>query len=153
LDRELPITNVRTQDEQIDGTLRRERLFATLTSGFGVLALLLASIGIYGIMAYTVSGRTNEIGIRIALGAQTGQVLRTVLREAWWLALAGVGVGLIVALAMSRLIQSMLYGLRPNDPITSAAAATLLVAIALAASWIPARKAARIDPIHALRHE
>jgi ABC-type antimicrobial peptide transport system permease subunit len=153
LDRELPITNVRTQDEQIDGTLRRERLFATLTSGFGVLALLLASIGIYGIMAYTVSGRTNEIGIRIALGAQTGQVLRTVLREAWWLALAGVGVGLIVALAMSRVIQSMLYGLRPTDPITSAAAATLLVAIALAASWIPARKAARIDPIHALRHE
>ncbi|MGA8149772.1 MAG: ABC transporter permease [Terriglobales bacterium] len=153
LDRELPITNVRTQDEQIDGTLRRERLFATLTSGFGVLALLLASIGIYGIMAYTVSGRTNEIGIRIALGAQTGQVLRTVLREAWWLALAGVGVGLIVALAMSRLIQSMLYGLRPTDPITSATAATLLVAIALAASWIPARKAARIDPINALRHE
>jgi ABC-type antimicrobial peptide transport system permease subunit len=153
LDRELPITNVRTQDEQIDGTLRRERLFATLTSGFGVLALLLASIGIYGIMAYTVSGSTHEIGIRIALGAQTGQVLRTVLREAWLLALAGVGVGLIVALAMSRLIQSMLYGLRPTDPITSAAAATLLVAIALAASWTPARKAARIDPIHALRHE
>jgi len=80
-------------------------------------------------------------------------VLRTVLREAWWLALAGVGVGLIVALAMSRLIQSTLYGLRPTDPITSVAAATLLVAIALAASWIPARKAARIDPIHALRHE
>ena len=128
-------------------------MFATLTSGFGALALLLASIGIYGIMAYTVSGRTNEIGIRMALGAQAGQVLRMVLREAWWLALAGVGVGLIVALVMSYLIQSMLYGLRPTDPITVAGATIVLVTIALAASWIPARRAARIDPMLALRHE
>jgi predicted permease len=153
LDSELPITNIRTQKEQINDTLREERLFATLTSAFGVLAVLIAGVGVYGIMTYIVSGRTNEIAIRIALGAQTAQVLRTVLLQAGSLGAAGIGVGLIIALMMSRLVQRLLYGLQPNDPITLAAGAALLVAITLAASWIPARRAARVDPMQALQHE
>ena len=133
--------------------MRPEHIFANLTAGFGVLALILASIGIYGIMAYAVSRRTNEIGIRMALGAQPRLVLRMVLREASWLAAIGVFAGLCAALAMGRLIASMLYGLKSWDPATFAASAALLIGVAVAASWIPARRAAGMDPMRALRHE
>jgi predicted permease len=153
VDKDLPLLNIRTQNEQIADTTKQELIFASLTSGFGLLALVLASIGIYGIMAYTVARRTNEIGIRMALGAQAGRVLRMVLREASWLAAIGVIAGLGIAVAMGRLIASMLYGLKSYDPITLGGAALLLVFIALAASWIPARRAANVDPIKALRHE
>jgi predicted permease len=153
VDKDVPLLDVRTQQEQIDDTTKQERIFASLTSGFGMLALILACIGIYGIMAYTISRRTNEIGIRMALGAQSGRVLRMVLREAWWLALFGVVAGLGAALAMSRLIASMLYGLKPWDPATLGEAALLLVCVGLAASWIPARRAAGVQPMDALRHE
>jgi predicted permease len=153
IDRDIPLQDIRTQIEQIDDTTKQERIFASLTSGFGILALILACIGIYGIMAYTVARRTNEIGIRMALGAQTGRVLRMILREASWVAIAGVIIGLGAAIAMGRLIASMLYGLKPYDPLTLAGAALLLAFVALAASWIPAHRAARIDPIQALRHE
>ena len=153
VDKDLPLLDIRTQVEQINDTTKQERIFASLTSGFGILALVLACIGIYGIMAYTVSRRTNEIGIRLALGAQPGRVLRMVLSEAWWLAIVGVVVGLSAALAMGRLIASMLYGLRPYDPSTLVTAALLLISVALAASWIPARRAASVDPMQALRHE
>jgi predicted permease len=153
VDKDLPLLDLRTQNEQIADTTKEERIFASLTSGFGILALVLACIGIYGIMAYTVARRTNEIGIRMALGAQAGRVLRMILREASWMAIVGVVVGLGAAVAMGRLITSMLYGLKPYDPLTLVCAALLLVFVALAASLIPARRAASIDPIKALRHE
>ena len=153
LDPNLPLIEVRTMTQQIDSSLTNERIFARLTGGFGLLALLLASIGIYGIMAYTVARRTGEIGIRMALGARADQVLAMVLREASWMALTGVLIGIGVALWLSRFINSMLYGLTPADPLTLAGAATLLIAIALLAGLGPARRASRIDPIRALRHE
>jgi predicted permease len=153
IDKDLPLLDVRSQTQQIDATLTQERVFATLTTTFGILALILASIGIYGIMAYTVSQRTNEIGIRMALGARAGQVLSMVLRETSLLACAGVVAGIVAAFGLTRLVASMLYGLKPNDPLTYGAAALLLLGVALTAGFMPARGAARIDPMQALRHE
>jgi predicted permease len=153
IDKDLPLIDVRTQTEQIDATLSNERLFAMLTGAFGVLALVLACIGIYGIMAYIVARRTNEIGIRIALGAQTGQVLRMVLGEASWLAVFGIASGLGCALWLTRFLSSLLYGLKPSDPGTLIFAALLLLAAALAAGWTPAWRASRVQPMEALRHE
>ncbi len=153
VDPNLPLMDIRTQREQIDATTQQERMFAALTSGFGVLALALACVGIYGIMAYTVSQRTNEIGIRLALGAERGQVRGMVLCEASWLAVIGVVAGLAVALALGRLVKSMLYGLQPADPVSLAGAAGLLLGIALLASWVPALRASRVEPMEALRHE
>jgi predicted permease len=153
VDRDLPIIDFRTQREQINATMRMERAFAALTAGFGVLALALACVGIYGIMAYSVAQRTNEIGIRLALGAQPGQVRSMVLRESTWLALAGIAAGVGAALPCTRLVKSMLYGVTANDPITITAGVGLLLVVALAATWIPARRAASVQPVQALRHE
>ncbi len=153
VDKNLAILEVRTQSQQIEATLSQERLFAALTSGFGVLALILASIGIYGIMAYTVSRRTNEIGIRMALGARSTSVLSMILRETLLLALIGIVAGLASAAALTRLAATLLYNLKPTDPLTFIAAASLLTLIALAAGFIPARRASTVDPISALRHE
>jgi predicted permease len=153
VDRTIPVLDVRTQDEQIEARLRKERVFASLTAGFGALALVLACIGIYGIMAYSVSQRTNEIGIRMALGAAPAQVLGMVMREASWMSGLGVVAGVGGALALGRLVASLLYGLKANDPATFLVAATLLIVVALGASWIPARRAAGVDPMRALRHE
>ncbi len=153
VDRNLPLLDIRTQEEQIAASMQHERIFANLTAAFGVLALILACIGIYGIMAWMVSGRMHEIGIRIALGARSEQVQGMVLREAAWMTLLGVVAGVTGALALGRLIASLLYGLKPWDPATFAVAATVLGLVALAASWIPARRAAGVDPIKALRHE
>ena len=153
VDRNLPLLAMRTQDEQIAAGIRPERIFASLTAAFGVLALILACIGIYSIMAWMVSRRTNEIGIRMALGARSEQVQGMVLREAAWMTLSGVAVGVAAALALGRIVASLLYGLKPWDPITFAASALLLILVALGASWIPARRAAGVDPIQALRHE
>ncbi len=153
VDQNLPLLDIRTQNEQIAATVRSERIFADLTAGFGALALVLACIGIYGTLAFSVSRRTNEIGIRMALGAHSGQVMRMVLSEAAWIALLGVVAGLLAALGLGRLVDSMLYGLKPWDPATLGAAAALLLAVALGASWTPARRAASIEPMQALRHE
>jgi len=153
IDRDLPVTDLRTQREQINASLQIERALAALTSGFGVLALALACVGIYGIMAYSVAQRMNEIGIRLALGAQPAQVRRMVLRESTWLTLAGIAVGVGGALACTRLVRSMLYGVGPNDPVTIMAGMAVLVAVALLATWIPARRAAAVQPMKALRHE
>jgi ABC-type antimicrobial peptide transport system permease subunit len=153
IDKDLPLIDVRTQTEQIDDLLSGERLFAALSGAFGVLALVLACIGIYGLMAYNVARRTNEIGIRIALGAQPGRVLRMILREASWLAVFGIVVGAGCALGVARFLASLLYGLKPNDPWTLAGAALLLLATALAAGWAPAWRASRVQPMEALRHE
>jgi ABC-type antimicrobial peptide transport system permease subunit len=118
-----------------------------------LIALLLAAVGIYGIMAYGVERRTNEIGIRMALGARAAAVLSMILREAFWMAALGISLGIAGALAITRLLASMLYGLKPNDPLTLGSAAVLLLAIALAAGFRPAFRASRIDPMQALRHE
>jgi predicted permease len=152
-DRDLPIVDIRTQQEQIAANMQMERTFAALTSGFGVLALALACVGIYGIMAYSVANRRNEIGIRLALGAQPGQVRGMILRESTWLAVAGIVAGAGAALALTRLVKTMLYGIQPYDPMTMAGGVLILLAVALAASWIPARRAAGVQPMEALRHE
>jgi predicted permease len=153
VDPDLALLNVRTQDQQIESAMQEERLFVTMTSGFGLLALALACLGIYGIMAYSVANRRNEIGIRLALGAQPGQVRTMILRESTWLAVTGIIVGLAGALCLTRLIKSMLYGIEPYDATTLAGGVLLLLAVALAASWIPAQRAAGIEPMEALRHE
>jgi ABC-type antimicrobial peptide transport system permease subunit len=153
LDHDLPLTDVRTMQQQVDSTMVDERMFAELTSGFGLLALVLASVGIYGIMAYAVASRTSEIGIRLALGAQPRNVRRMILRESGWLAVVGAGVGVATALVLTRLVKSMLYGIEPYDPLALGAGVVVLLAVALAASWIPARRAAGLQPMKALRHE
>jgi len=153
VDKDLPIFDIRTQTEQIDATLSRERVFAALTSGFGLLALVLAAIGIYGIMAHGVARRTSEIGVRMALGAERRQVLVMILRETALLAAAGIVLGIGATAAVTRYIGSMLYGLQPSDPLSFGAAVLLLLAISLLAGWWPARKASRLDPMVALRHE
>ena len=150
---DLALNHIRTQKQQIDASMQQERMFASLTAGFGVLALALACVGIYGIMAYTVSQRTNEIGIRFALGAARAQIRAMVLREAAWLAAAGVIVGLGSAIFIMRLVQSLLYGLKPGDPLSLTTSALLLLAIAVVAGWIPAARASRVEPIEALRHD
>jgi ABC-type antimicrobial peptide transport system permease subunit len=152
-DRDLPIVDVRTQQEQIAANMQMERTFAALTSGFGVLALALACVGIYGIMAYSVANRRNEIGIRLALGAQPGQVRGMILRESTWLAASGIVAGVGSALALTRLVKTMLYGIQPYDPVTMIGGVLILLVVALAASWIPARRAAGVQPMEALRHE
>lgn len=152
-DRDLPLMDVRTMQQQVDSTMSDERVFAELTSGFGILALVLACIGIYGLMAYTVARRTSEIGIRLALGAQRAQVRGMILRESTWLALAGIAAGVGGALALTRLVKSMLYGIEPWDPASVAGSALILMAVVLAASWVPARRAAGVQPVQALRHE
>jgi ABC-type antimicrobial peptide transport system permease subunit len=152
-DADLPLINVRTQQQQIDAETQQERIFVAMTSSFGMLALALASVGIYGVMAYSVANRTNEIGIRLALGAQPRQVLAMILREATWISLAGIAAGLTAALFLAQLVKSMLYGLQPTDPVSLISGALLLIAVGLAASWIPARRAASVQPVEALRHE
>jgi predicted permease len=153
VDPNLPLLDVRTQDEQIAANLRQERIFATLTTGFGVLAIVLACVGVYGVMAYSVTQRTNEIGIRMALGARPGRVLWMVLGEATWVVLIGVVAGIGAALMLARAIAAMLYGLKPWDPVTFVMSSVLLILAALGSSWIPARRAARAEPMTTLRHE
>lgn len=133
--------------------MQQERIIAALTASFGVLALALACVGVYGVMAYSVAQRTNEIGIRMALGAVRGEVLTMVLREATWIMLAGLSCGIGATLLSTRLVKSLLYGLHPNDPLVLAASAALLTLIGLAATWLPARRAAAVEPMEALRHE
>lgn len=153
LDRDLPLIDVRTQAQQVEATLSRERVFAQLATTFGLLALILSSIGIYGLMAYTVVRRTSEIGIRIALGARRQHVVTMVLRDSVLMVLLGVVLGISVALWLMRFVSSMLYGLRSGDPLTLAATAALLTLVALVAAVHPACRASVINPTLALRHE
>jgi ABC-type antimicrobial peptide transport system permease subunit len=128
-------------------------LIAQLVSFFGVLALLLACVGLYGVMGHAVSRRTNEIGIRMALGAKSQSILWMVLRETLILVVAGIAIGVPVALSAARLVSTQLYGLSAADPLTLAAAVTLLIAVAALAGYLPARRASRVDPMVALRYE
>lgn len=153
IDPDLPLQEIRTQQEQIDASMQQERIIAALTASFGVLALVLASVGVYGVMAYSVAQRTSEIGIRMALGALPREVLTMVLREATWIALVGITCGIGATLLSTRLVTSLLYGLHPNDPVILATSALLLALVGLVASWAPARRAAGVEPMQALRHE
>jgi len=153
VDANLPLGGVQTQEEVVSRSFSGKRSLAELTTFFGLLALLLASIGLYGTMSYSVGQRTREIGIRMALGAQGHNVLGMVLREGMRLVIIGIAVGLASGVAVTRLISSQLYNLSPADPITFAAVPLFLVAVALLASCIPARCAMKIDPMVALRYE
>ncbi len=153
IDPGLPVTDIITLDEQVSAAMNGEQMVSGLASFFGGLALLLACVGLYGLMAYAVARRANEIGIRMALGAQPGGVLWMVLRETAVLAVAGIAIGLPVALAATRLVSAELYGIGPHDPWTIAAATVLLGTIAGLAGYIPARRAAGVDPMVALRYE
>jgi predicted permease len=149
----LLFTNLATLNDRVDQSLLQERLVAMLSLFFGLLALLLACIGLYGVMSYDVACRTNEIGIRMALGADAQRVVRLVLREsAMWVAL-GLTIGLLAALATTRWLKSLLFGLQPYDPLTIGLAFLLLLALAALAAYLPARRAARVDPLIALRRE
>jgi predicted permease len=147
------ITDVATLASQVDQSLFEERLVSLLASFFGILALLLASIGLYGTMSYSVARRTNEIGIRMALGAPGVGVLRLVLRDALIMITAGMAIGVLAAIAGGRYVRSELFGLRPADPFTLAIACLVLAAVALLAGYLPARRASRVDPMAALRYE
>ena len=153
LDPHLPIASAQTLDEHLSLPLLPTRLAASLLGSFGVLALALAAIGIYGVMAYAVSQRTREIGIRMALGAQKADVLKLVISQGVWLTLTGVAIGLAASLAVTRLMKSLLYGVSATDPLTFAGVALLLAAVALVACYLPARRATKVDPMIALRYE
>jgi ABC-type antimicrobial peptide transport system permease subunit len=153
LDSNIPMYNPRTMDAQLDQSLLNDRLVATLSAAFGVLATLLAVIGLYGVMAFTVTRRTREIGVRMALGAVQGDVLWLVMREVLMLVGTGIVLGLAGAWGLGRLVSSQLYGVTANDPATIAGAAVLLAAVALVAGYVPARRATRVNPVLALRYE
>jgi ABC-type antimicrobial peptide transport system permease subunit len=153
VDPNLPVLTMTTQTEQIEARLRQEKLFATSYALFGIIALLLASIGLFGLMSYNVGRRTNEIGIRMALGAQSTDVLGLVMKESMVLVGIGVAIGLIVAVSASRLVQSLLFGLAPTDPLTIAVAVSVLISVSAGAGFLPARKASRVDPLTALHYE
>jgi ABC-type antimicrobial peptide transport system permease subunit len=152
----LPLNNIKTQIEQADETLSMERLFAKLMSLFGLLAQQLASIGLYGVLAYSVSRRTHEIGIRMALGANRGRMLTMILKQGMTLTLIGVALGLGGAYVLTRYLgtlNSMLFGVQPRDPLTFGVTAALLTIVALVACYVPARRATKVDPMVALRYE
>jgi predicted permease len=152
-DPELPVVGYSTIDHQIDRLLRSERLVASLSLSFGVLATGLGAIGLYGVMAFSVARRTREIGVRMALGAERGAVLRMVLRGVAGMAAAGILAGAVLSLIFARYVEAQLYGVQSRDPATLGAAAGVLVAAALASAWLPALKASRVDPVLALRQE
>jgi ABC-type antimicrobial peptide transport system permease subunit len=153
VDPTIPVFGVRTMDFVLAKYLAERRFALNLIAAFAVVALLLASVGIYGVMAYTFSRRTNEIGIRIAMGAQRTDILKIAFAEGALLVAFGVLAGLVGSLALTRFLQSMLFDVKPTDPFTFTALAALLAAVALFACFIPARRATRVDPSIALRHE
>jgi len=167
LDSNLPVTDIGTQSTRAQATLGQERLYARLLGFFGILALVLASIGLFGVLAYSVSQRTREIGIRMAFGAQVGQVIRLVIWQGMKLVLLGLAVSVLIGYVLKRLLEKQyfaadswqrqmaqqLYGVKLSDPLTLFMIATLLTLVALLSCWLPARRAAKVDPLVALRYE
>jgi ABC-type antimicrobial peptide transport system permease subunit len=153
IDPDLPVPSVRTMSEVIDADLEGRNTQLTLIGSFAVIALLLAAVGLYGVLSYTVSQTTAEIGLRMALGAEQSTVVGTVVRSALGAAVLGIGAGLVAASALTRTIASFLYGVSPTDPATAAAVAGVLLAVAALAAFVPARRAASVDPAVTLRAE
>ena len=153
LDPNLPVVEMRTQQQQIDSSLSTERLFVKLAGLFGALGLALACVGLYGIMAYNVTLRTGEIGIRMALGAKRADVVRLVVREGLVLTMIGVVIGFAGAFTLTRFLVGLLYGVRPTDTLTFVAVSLVLTCTSLLACYLPARRATKVDPMVALRYE
>jgi putative ABC transport system permease protein len=147
------MANVRTMQEWISSSATQPRLNSALLEVFSLVALLIAAIGIYGVLSYYVNQRTREIGVRVALGAQRGDIIRMVAREGLTIALAGIGAGLVAAFGVSQLIASLLFGVQAHDLTTFATVAAVLLFVAAVACYVPALRATRIDPIVALRYE
>ncbi len=153
LDATLLLRNLLSLDQLVDRTITLQRFNLSLLGLFAALGLALAAIGIYGVMAYGVAQRTHEIGLRMALGAQARDVLRMILKQGMALVLSGIALGLLASLALTRLLQTLLFGVQANDPLTFGLIALLLAIVALLACWIPARRATKVDPMIALRCE
>jgi ABC-type antimicrobial peptide transport system permease subunit len=153
IDRRAIVYNIATAQELIDRSLLRERLVASISALFGALAVLLAAVGLYGVLSYGIARRTRELGIRIAIGAEARSILAMVLREAGSMLALGVVVGLAAAWWLGRIVSRLLYGVQPDDLASIGIAVGVLMAAGTLAAWIPARRAARIDPIQALRYE
>ncbi len=152
-DKAVPVTSVQPLTQAISETVAQTRFYTLLFALFGVTGLLMTLTGIYGVISYTISRRTQEIGIRMALGAQTRDVLKMIMKQGMTRALIGVGVGLVASLVLTRLMKSLLFGVSATDPLTFAFIALLLSTVALLACYIPARRAARVDPLIALKYE
>jgi putative ABC transport system permease protein len=153
LDKDLPLENIHTMTQLVESSVAQRKLSVRLLSGFAGVALLLAAIGLYGVLAYTVTQRTREIGIRAALGAQRADVIGLVLRQGMTLAGLGLLIGLAGAFGLTHLIRKLLFGVQPTDPFTFAMIPLLLSAVAVLACWLPARRASKVDPMEALRYE
>jgi putative ABC transport system permease protein len=153
VDKELPLTRARTVEENVSATVAQPRFRTWLFSIFAVAGFILTLIGIYGVISYSVSQRTRELGIRIALGAQSGSLLKLVLRQAAILAVTGAVFGVIGSVFLTRLLASQLFEVKPGDPVTLLGTALLMMIIALVAAWVPARRATKVDAIVALRQD
>jgi predicted permease len=153
IDPALPILSIDSMEQDVDKTLLQERMIAWLSAFFGALAVVLACIGLYGVMSYTAARRTSEIGVRLALGATRMNVLGMVLKESVLLVGIGIALGLPATIAATHGIKSLLFGIGASDPVTIAGAAALMLAVAVAAAYVPARRASSVDPLVALRHE
>jgi putative ABC transport system permease protein len=153
VDASMPVYEMKTLEAQLDETLLTDRLIATLSAGFGFLATVLASIGLYGVMAFVVTRRQKELGLRLALGAERGWVLWIVMKEVLLLLAMGLAIGVPAAIGLGRYVSSQLYGITPNDPWIASTTVILLALVSAAAGMIPAHRASRIDPILALRYE
>jgi ABC-type antimicrobial peptide transport system permease subunit len=152
-DPRMPVEGLSTQAAQIENEMAQETLFARLSTVFALLALAIACVGLYGTTSYTVARRTGEIGIRMALGAQPRTIVWMVLRNVFVLAILGLAIGLPAALGASRLVESLLFGVKPGDPSSVGTAVAILLSAALAAGYLPAWRASRVDPVTAIRHE
>jgi putative ABC transport system permease protein len=153
IDKNLPVTDIEPLNDALGKSISQERFRTFLLGSFSAIALVLAAVGIFGVMSYSASRRTHEIGIRIALGAGRGEVLRLILGQGMKLALFGLGIGVVAAFLLTRLMSSLLYSVSATDPVTFASVTIILLSVALTACYIPARRAMRVDPMVALRHE